>query len=183
MSEQPDAKGPKGACGPKICKRTTAGCSPRTDKILCLEHSHIDSVNRRTDLAIKAIEAVGASDKRYYDIEVERLRTNAEDGRQERRFMDRLVWTSSGVFILLAAFVLLMLFFGSAPQRKVASDLLRTFATGLGGSGVAWLLRALTLRTMSAASIDATLMHSSGLAGRARCLRQVGQGNLGDRLA
>ena len=40
--------------------------------------------------------------------------------------MDRLVWTSSGVFILLAAFVLLMLFFGSAPQRKVASDLLRT---------------------------------------------------------
>ena len=118
------------------------------DKLCALEHQRIESVNRRTDVALKAIEATEAADKRQFEYHLEKLRTSVQERSENRRSVLKLVWMIGGVLIFVTAFILLMSFFGSDTQQDVAMTILRTVATGLGGAGVIWMLRALLVRAM-----------------------------------
>ena len=50
---------------------------------------------------------------------------------------------------VVAVLLLVMLFFGTDTQREVATDLLSTGLTGLGGAGVMWLFGTMFKRAMN----------------------------------
>ena len=60
-------------------------------ELVALEHQRIDSTNRRTDVALKVIEASDSADKRQYDYSVERLRSNTTERSDKRRVIVRMM--------------------------------------------------------------------------------------------
>ncbi len=86
----------------------------------------MESSDRRAEIGLKAIEASDAADERQYRYHLEKLRTNAQE-RENRRLSDlRITWARScGV---------------AAVQREVATEVLRTVGTAIGGAGAVWLL-------------------------------------------
>ena len=117
-------------------------------ELVALERQRIDSTNRRTDIALKAIEVSDAADKRQYDYHVERLRKNSTERSDKRRATLRMMWAGGVSASLLIAFIMLMLFFGADAQRDTALTLLRTVSTAVGGAGIVWLLKSLFERLM-----------------------------------
>ena len=110
-------------------------------ELVALERERIDSTNRRTDVALRAIDASDAADKRQYDYHVEKMRKEVEERSERRRSVFRVLWAIGGWVSVVAALLLLMLFFGTDTQREVAMQLLSTALTGLGGAGILWLFR------------------------------------------
>ncbi len=118
-------------------------------ELVALEHKRVDSADRRTEVALKAIEASSAADERQYNYHLEKLRTTMADRNERRRTVSRIVWTMGSAGAVVSGFLLLMLFFGTDAQRATAMDLLRTVLTGLGGAGILWLVRTLYKRAMN----------------------------------
>ena len=55
------------------------------DKLVNLERQRIESINRRTELAGKAIEASDAADQRQYDYHVARMQQSGRERAERRR--------------------------------------------------------------------------------------------------
>jgi len=122
------------------------GSSQLIREILDLERQRVASTNRRTEVALRAIEASDASDKRQYEFHVEKMRQNSKDRKDLNRSIFRLLWGVFGAIGLVGVFVLWMLYFGTETQREVSIIILRNLATALGGAGVLWLFRAVFQR-------------------------------------
>ena len=118
-------------------------------EMLDIEHLRIESANRRTDVALKAIEASDAADKRQYDYHVEKLRQRGKDRSQRHKSTFRFLWALLISLGIGGALVLSMLFFGTEQQRGVAMSIMETLATALGGAGVFWLVRAMVMRVVN----------------------------------
>ena len=108
--------------------------------LLELEHKRVDSQDRRTVVARRAIEAGDAADQRQYDYYVEKLRRDDEARKRRHESGIRLLWALLGSGLLLTLFFFWMIFFGDDAQRVVALDILETVGTGLGGFGIVWFL-------------------------------------------
>ena len=117
-------------------------------ELVALERQRIDSTNGRTDIALKAIEASDAADKRQYDYHVERLRKNSGERSDKRRATVGMMWAGGVGAFLVITFILLVLFFGADAQRDTALLLLNTVFTAVGGAGIVWLLKSLFERLM-----------------------------------
>jgi hypothetical protein len=111
-------------------------------EILDLERQRVASTNRRTDVALRAIEAGDASDKRQYEYHVEKMRQNSKVRTDHNRSIFKLLWAVFGSIGIAGALVFWMLYFGTEIQREVSVSILRNIGTGLGGAGVLWLFRA-----------------------------------------
>ena len=106
------------------------------EQVIQIERQRIESQNSRTEVALRAVEASDASDKRQYEFHKQKLESD------ERMQKARLVLGSRialGVGAILAVFVLAVLymaFFGTETQAKRALELLVWAFTALGGGGL-----------------------------------------------
>lgn len=110
------------------------------EQLVDLERQRIESTNRRTEIALKAIEASDAADKRQYEYHVERLRQRSRARNERHRSIVKFAWAALATVVLAGGFVVSMLFFGNEAQRMAAQDILRTVATAVGGAGALWAL-------------------------------------------
>ena len=123
-------------------------------QLIELERQRVDSNNRRTDVALKAIAASDASDKRQYDYHVEKLRQGSDERKERHRSAINIVWAIFALALAGSAFVIGMLFFGSDSQRAAAEALLKTIGTAVGGAGAFWLVKEAFQRVFTVRSSD-----------------------------
>ena len=105
-----------------------------------IEQKRIESQDRRTAVTSQAIEATNVADQRQYDYHVEKLRRDDEDRKDRHKSGVKFAWA---LFIAAAVFIGLfftMVFFGNDTQQTMATEILRTVGTGLGGFGICWFL-------------------------------------------
>ena len=124
------------------------------EQLVELERQRVEGNNRRTDVALKAIAANDAADKRQYEYHVERLRQDSKDRNERHRSVVKLLWATLGVTVLVGGFVFYMLFFGNDAQRAVARDLLTTIGTAVGGAGAIWVIKSAIQRLFDNRSRD-----------------------------
>lgn len=123
-------------------------------QLIELERQRVDSNNRRTDVAVKAIAASDASDKRQYEYHVEKLRQGADERKGRHGSAVKFAWAVFALAVVSGAFVVGMLFFGNDSQRDAAETLLRTIGTAVGGAGAFWLAKEAFQRVFAAKSPD-----------------------------
>ena len=110
------------------------------EALIALERDRIDSFNRRTEVARRAVDANEAADQRQFSFHMEKLSRDSDD-RDDRRVTGfRMLWVFIGVVVLAGGFMLAMAFFGDENQKQVAIDLVRTIANGVAGFGVIWAI-------------------------------------------
>ena len=108
--------------------------------LIDLERDRIDSFNRRTEVARRAVDANEAADQRQFTFHMEKLKRDSDD-RDDRRVTGfKMVWVFIGVVVVAGGFLLLMAFFGDENQKQVAMDLVRTIANGVAGFGIIWAI-------------------------------------------
>lgn len=88
-------------------------------QLIELERQRVDSNNRRTDVAVKAIAASDASDKRQYEYHVEKLRRGSEERKARHGSAIKFVWAVFALAVVSGAFVVGMLFFGDGVVRSI----------------------------------------------------------------
>ena len=118
-------------------------------ELIALERERIDSQNRRTDIARRVIDASDAADKRQYEYHREKLLRDDADRKRRHASDMKVVWGLFASAMALAVVLFWMIFAGDDTQRTVASELLETIVTGLGGFGVGWALLNGIRRTLS----------------------------------
>ena len=105
-----------------------------------IEQKRIESQDRRIAVASQAIEATNVADQRQFDYHVEKLRRDDEDRKNRHKSGVKFAWA---LFIAVMVFIVLfftIIFFGDDTQQTIATDILRTIGTGLGGFGICWFL-------------------------------------------
>ena len=118
------------------------------DEMIELERERIDSTNRRTELAHRALELANDSDKRQFDFAMERLAT---DERRNLRLDNRagsVIRYGGLALVAFLALIMIMLFWGNDAQSAIALSLIATLGTAVGGFGffyavirlVSWLM-------------------------------------------
>ena len=122
---------------------------PFFKQIIALERERNRSQDQRTAVALQLVEAGDAADKRQYDFHVEKLRLDDEKQRERHQSVFRILWALFIVGSVVVASMFWMIFFGDDTQRTMASDILKTMGTGLGGAGIVWLFRDLYHRALN----------------------------------
>jgi len=105
-------------------------------QMLNIEQQRIESINRRTDVALQAVKASDESDRRQFEFQMAKLDRDAEADKR-RHGLAKMVTLWFGVIAVavLSLFVYLM-FFGSAGQSEIALQFLSTLAKGAAGFGI-----------------------------------------------
>ncbi len=104
-----------------------------------VEQKRIESQDRRTAVASQAIEATNVADQRQYDYHVEKLRRDDEDRKNRHKSGVNFAWAFIAAVVFIGLFFT-MIFFGNDTQQTIATEILRTIGTGLGGFGICWFL-------------------------------------------
>ena len=111
------------------------------DQALQLERERIRSQDRRTEVALRAVEIGDAADKRQFQFHMEKLKT-------EERIENKRLGLSSRIALILGLTVIVflsltayMLFFGSDGQAARARELITWVFTALGGGGFLYVLQ------------------------------------------
>ena len=109
-------------------------------EMMSAERLRIDAMNRRTDMAVEAIQMSDTSDKRQFDYRMEQL--HVEEGSGVRRDnLVRLIFIGGGsVVVVFMALIFWMAFFGLPEQSVNAIEVLRVLGIGLGGGGILFLI-------------------------------------------
>lgn len=105
-------------------------------QIIETERERSRALDRRTDVALEAVKASDAADRRQFDFHVRRLET---DERLAKAHLSLLSKTVLGVGALVSVFALLilyMLFFGTPTQADRAQTILTWIFVALGGGGL-----------------------------------------------
>lgn len=105
-----------------------------------IEQKRIESQDRRTAVASQAIEATNVADQRQYDYHVEKLRRDDEDRKNRHKSGVKFAWALFIVAVVFIGLFFTMIFFGNDAQQTMATEILRTIGTGLGGFGICWFL-------------------------------------------
>ena len=117
-------------------------------QMLEIEKARIDSTNRRTEVAKQAIDASNESDKRQFDYQMAKLKSE-DDAGQRRDNLAKWVVGCVGIFVgAITLLFLWMAFFGDPGQRSMAMQILTTLAIGGGGYGIVTGLIQLIRRLM-----------------------------------
>ena len=124
------------------------------EQLVDLERRRIESNTRRAEIALKAIAASDAADKREYDYHVERLRQGSRDRNERHRSVVKFAWAALATVVVVGGLVFYMLFFGNDAQRLVAHDLLSIVATAVGGAGALWAVKSVLQRMFGNGSRD-----------------------------
>lgn len=124
------------------------------EQLVDLERQRVESNNRRTDVALKAIAASDAADKRQYEYHVERLRQGSKDRNEQHRAVVKFIWAVLGVTVVAGSLVFYMLFFGDHAQRNIAQSLLTTIGTAVGGAGAIWAIKSAVQRLFENRTLD-----------------------------
>ena len=119
------------------------------DQVVQIEHERIQSQNRRTEVALHAVDASDAADKRQYDFHLRQLESNERLAKARLSLGSRI---ALGVGLIVSVFllaILYMTFFGSEAQAGQARQLLVWAFTAVAGGGllmaiqrsIQWLLK------------------------------------------
>jgi hypothetical protein len=105
-------------------------------RVLEVERQRIDSTNRRTDVVLQAVKASDESDRRQFEFQLEKLRSD-ERMRTRRDNLAKVVVLGGGAFSLCVGVLFLyMAFFGAPEQSATALNLIEKIAIGGGGYGI-----------------------------------------------
>ncbi len=105
-------------------------------RVLEVERQRIDSTNRRTDVVLQAVKASDESDRRQFEFQMEKLRSD-ERVRNERDGLAKAVVFGGGFFgACVGTLFLFMVFFGTHEQSSTALSLIEKIAIGGGGYGI-----------------------------------------------
>ena len=124
------------------------------EQLFKLERQRVDSNNRRTDVALRTIEASSASDERQFKYHVEKLRQGSQDRNERYRSALRFAWAFFTIAVAGGGLIFFMLFYGDDAQRIAARDLLRAIGTAVGGAGALWALKEAFQRVFASGSRD-----------------------------
>ncbi len=103
---------------------------------LDVERQRIDSANRRTDVALQAVKASDESDRRQFEFQMEKLRSD-DRASIRRDGLAKVVVCGLGVFgVCVIVLFLIMTFFGTLGQSQIALNILGKLAVGGGGYGI-----------------------------------------------
>ena len=108
-------------------------------KLLDLEQKRINTTNRRTEVAMRAVEASDAADQRQYDYHIKKLESDDSLERVRLSLGAKGAFGVGGSIILLLSLVLYMMFFGTETQASQARELLTWGFTALGGGGLLFI--------------------------------------------
>jgi len=106
------------------------------DQVLQIERERIKSQDRRTEVALRAVELGDASDTRQYNYHMERLKADERLAMARISLGSKLAFGMGAVVALLLFAILYMMFFGSEHQAARAQQLAVWFFTALGGGGL-----------------------------------------------
>lgn len=101
-----------------------------------LERERIRSSDRRNDVALRAIEANDAADKRQFEFHMARQEQDLIVKKEQIKMMKYLVIGGSITSLLIFSVLGYMLFFGSEHQSQIASKAIETIVSALGGIGI-----------------------------------------------
>jgi len=121
----------------------------QVSELIRLERDRIQSFDRRTDVAFKAIDANDASDERQFEFHMEKLRRDDKDRQMRHSSGLKLVWASMSFTVFTLVFLILMAFFGSPDQQTTAERILIVLGTGVGGAGIFFMLTQILRRLSS----------------------------------
>jgi hypothetical protein len=100
-----------------------------------LEKQRIESHNRRTDVARYAIEMNDAADKRQFEFRMAELQSNTSSSERRHHLAKNVaLWLGIGSAAAIAL-LLIMAFFGTAPQSAMAIQIFIILGIGIGGYG------------------------------------------------
>ncbi len=106
------------------------------EQIIQIERQRIESQNSRTEVALKAVEASDAADKRQYDFHKQKLESNERIQKARLTLGSRIALGVGAIFAVFVLAVLYMTFFGTETQAGRALQLLVWVFTALGGGGL-----------------------------------------------
>ena len=109
-------------------------------QLIAAEVARTKAHERRTDVAMRMVEAADSADKRQFEFHRDRL--EKEDGQANRRLniVATPVYAIVALLVLFICLVLYMMFFGDSEQAATAKDLLRVVMAAGGGGGIAILI-------------------------------------------
>ena len=113
------------------------------EEIVKLEHGRIDSQNRRSNVALRAIELADAADKRQFEYHSRRVES---EEKLEKSRLRAGIWIISVIGVVIIVFLFLtlyMTFWGSESQVVLAQQLLNWAFILAAGGGSYMILRRL----------------------------------------
>ena len=118
---------------------------PMTNEIIKdlikIEKERIRSQDRRTEVALKAVEASDASDKRQFEYHTQRLQSEERRATARVSLGLKVAFGIGAVVVAILVISFYMLFFGAPTQTDYAEKLLTWFFAALGGGGLFVLLQ------------------------------------------
>ena len=109
--------------------------------LLKIEQERIRSQDRRTEVALRFVEASDASDKRQFEYHMQRLQSEERQAKARVSLGLKVVIGIGGVVLAILVISFYMLFFGTLTQTDYAEKLLTWFFAALGGGGLLLLLQ------------------------------------------
>ena len=106
-----------------------------------IEKARIESNDKRTDVALRAIEASDADSKRMFDYHVMKLQSENDIKMQKLAIAKRIVYASCVIGVIVITVLFSALFCGNDAQSQTASDVLKGIANALGGVGAYLLIK------------------------------------------
>jgi len=104
--------------------------------MLELEKERIKSHDKRTDVAILAIQKNDEADKRMFDFHMAKLSQDANIKVQQVSIARNLIYGACFILTAVSLALLFFSFYGNQEQSQIASSLISSIAKGLSGIGL-----------------------------------------------
>ena len=106
-----------------------------------IEKARIESHDKRTDVALRAIEASEADSKRMFDYHVMKLQSDNDIKTKKLAIAKNIVYASCAIGMIVIVVLFSALFLGNEVQSQTASEVLKGIGHAIGGIGAYLLLK------------------------------------------
>jgi len=105
-------------------------------EMLDVERRRIESMDKKTEMQLKFIEASDSSDERQYHYQMARLTSEDVDRNRKHSLVRVIILGGGGLLFLGTAVLIGMMFWGNPIQSALAVSIFEKLLIGLGGYGV-----------------------------------------------